>query len=65
MAKLALARAFVRDSQLILPMNRPALLMLPQEFEFFEKFREMARGRSALIISHRFSTVRLADCIYV
>ena len=35
------------------------------EFAFFEHFREMAKGRSALIISHRFSTVRLADRVYV
>jgi ATP-binding cassette subfamily B protein len=63
--KLALARAFVRDSQLILLDEPTSSLDATAEFEFFEKFREMARGRSALIISHRFSTVRLADCIYV
>lgn len=63
--KLALARAFVRDSQLILLDEPTSSLDAAAEFEFFEKFREMAHGRSALIISHRFSTVRLADCIYV
>ena len=63
--KLALARAFVRDSQLILLDEPTSSLDATAEFEFFEKFRQMARGRSALIISHRFSTVRLADCIYV
>lgn len=63
--KLALARAFVRDSQLILLDEPTSSLDAAAEFEFFEKFREMARGRSALIISHRFSTVRLADQIYV
>lgn len=63
--KLALARAFVRDSQLILLDEPTSSLDATAEFEFFEKFREMARGRSALIISHRFSTVRLADRIYV
>ncbi|MBK8185198.1 MAG: ABC transporter ATP-binding protein [Candidatus Competibacteraceae bacterium] len=63
--KLALARAFVRDSQLILLDEPTSALDAASEFEFFEKFREMARGRSALIISHRFSTVRLADRIYV
>ena len=63
--KLALARAFVRDSQLILLDEPTSSLDAASEFEFFEKFREMARGRSALIISHRFSTVRLADRIYV
>lgn len=63
--KVALARTFVRDSQLILLDEPTSSLDAAAEFEFFEKFREMARGRSALIISHRFSTVRLADRIYV
>lgn len=63
--KLALARAFVRDSQLILLDEPTSSLDAAAEFEFFEKFRDMAKGRSALIISHRFSTVRLADRIYV
>lgn len=63
--KLALARAFVRDSQLILLDEPTSALDAAAEFEFFEKFREMARGRAALIISHRFSTVCLADRIYV
>lgn len=63
--QIALARAFVRDSQLIL-LDEPTSALDPAaEFEFFERFREMARGRSALIVSHRFSTVRLAKRIYV
>lgn len=63
--KLALARTFVRNSQLILLDEPTSSLDAASEFDFFEKFREMVRGRSALIISHRFSTVRLADHIYV
>jgi ATP-binding cassette subfamily B protein len=63
--KLALARAFVRDSQLIILDEPTSSLDAAAEFAFFEKFREMAKGRSALIISHRFSTVRLADRVYV
>jgi ATP-binding cassette subfamily B protein len=63
--KLALARAFVRDSQLIILDEPTSSLDAAAEFAFFEKFRDMARGRSALIISHRFSTVRLADHVYV
>lgn len=63
--KLALARAFVRESQFIILDEPTSSLDAAAEFEFFEKFREMAKGRSALIISHRFSTVRLADRVYV
>ncbi|NTU65037.1 MAG: ABC transporter ATP-binding protein, partial [Chloroflexi bacterium] len=63
--KLALARAFVRDSQLIILDEPTSSLDAAAEFSFFEKFRDMAQGRSALIISHRFSTVRLADRVYV
>ena len=63
--KLALARAFVRRTQLIILDEPTSSLDAAAEFAFFEKFRDMARGRSALIISHRFSTVRLADRVYV
>lgn len=63
--KLALARAFVRRSQLIILDEPTSSLDAAAEFSFFEKFRAMAQGRSALIISHRFSTVRLADRVYV
>jgi len=63
--KLALARALIRDSQLVMLDEPTSSLDAAAEFEFFEKFRTLVRGRSALIISHRFSTVRLADRIYV
>jgi ATP-binding cassette subfamily B protein len=63
--KLALARAFVRDSQLIILDEPTSSLDAAAEFDFFEKFRTMVQGRAALIISHRFSTVRLADRVYV
>jgi ATP-binding cassette subfamily B protein len=63
--KLALARAYVRKSQLIILDEPTSSLDAAAEFAFFERFREMAAGRSALIISHRFSTVRLADRVYV
>lgn len=63
--KLALARAYVRRSQLIVLDEPTSSLDAAAEFEFFEKFRLMAAGRSALIISHRFSTVKLADRVFV
>jgi ATP-binding cassette subfamily B protein len=63
--KLALARAFIRDPQLVILDEPTSSLDAAAEFEFFENFRVMAKGRSALVISHRFSTVSLADRIYV
>ncbi|MEZ5589957.1 MAG: ABC transporter ATP-binding protein [Gammaproteobacteria bacterium] len=63
--KLALARALVRDAQLVMLDEPTSSLDAAAEFDFFEKFRDMVQDRSALIISHRFSTVRLADRIYV
>jgi len=63
--KLDLARAFVRNAPLIILDEPTSSLDAAAEFAFFDKFRAMAQGRSALIISHRFSTVRLADRIYV
>jgi ATP-binding cassette subfamily B protein len=63
--KIALARALVRDAYLVL-LDEPTSSLDPAaEFEFFENFRSVIAGRSALIVSHRFSTVRLADRIYV
>lgn len=63
--KLALARAFLRDAQIIV-LDEPTSAMDPNaEYEFFENFRRLAQGKSAVIISHRFSTVKMADCIYV
>lgn len=63
--KLALARAFVRDAQLVV-LDEPTSSMDAQaEQEVFEAFRQLIEGRSAIIISHRFSTVRMADRICV
>lgn len=63
--KLALARAYVRKSQLIVLDEPTSSLDAAAEFAFFEKFRTMAAGRAALVISHRFSTVRLVDRVFV
>lgn len=59
------ARAFLRDAQLIVLDEPTSALDAQAEYDLFVKFRELVAGRAAVIISHRFSTVRLADCIYV
>jgi ATP-binding cassette, subfamily B, bacterial len=63
--KIALARAFLRPSELIV-LDEPTSALDPKsEFEVFEKFRQLAADRSTLLISHRLSTVKMADRIYV
>ena len=63
--KVALARALLRESPIIVLDEPTSALDARAEFDFYERFRAIARGRSAVLISHRFSTVRLADRIYV
>jgi ATP-binding cassette subfamily B protein len=63
--KIALARAFMRDAQLLI-LDEPTSSLDPQaEYDVFARFRELTRGKSAVFISHRFSTVRLANRIIV
>ena len=63
--RIALARAFFRDAPFIV-LDEPTAAVDPRgEHELFERIRELARGRAVLLISHRFSTVRSADRIYV
>jgi len=63
--KVALARAFVRGAE-ILVLDEPTSALDPlAEWRVFERIREMAQGRAVLLISHRFSTVRLADRIHI
>ncbi|MCP4665707.1 MAG: ABC transporter ATP-binding protein [Deltaproteobacteria bacterium] len=63
--KVALARAFFRDAQ-ILVLDEPTSAMDSQsEYEVFKRFRQSLGGRTAILISHRFSTVRMADRIFV
>ena len=63
--KVALARAFVRDAQ-ILVFDEPTSALDPvSEWEVFEHIRTLAKGRAVVLISHRFSTVRNADRIHI
>ena len=64
--KVALARAFMREDADILILDEPtAALDAEAEHAVFERFRTLAKGRTAILISHRFPTVRMADRIIV
>jgi ATP-binding cassette subfamily B protein len=63
--KIALARAYMRDAQVLILDEPTASLDARAEYEVFRRFAELMRGRMAVIISHRFSTVRMADRIVV
>lgn len=63
--KFALARAYMRDGQLLILDEPTATLDARAEYEVFLRFADLTRGRMAVLISHRFSTVRMADRILV
>ena len=63
--KLALARAYMRNAQVLILDEPTAALDARAEYEVFQRFAELTRGKSAILISHRFSTVRMADRILV
>jgi ATP-binding cassette subfamily B protein len=63
--KVALARAYMRDAQLLILDEPTAALDARAEYEVFLRFAELTAGRMAVLISHRFSTVRMADRILV
>jgi ATP-binding cassette subfamily B protein len=63
--KIALARAYLRDAELLILDEPTAALDARSELEVFERFAELTTGKMALLISHRFSTVRMADRIVV
>jgi ATP-binding cassette subfamily B protein len=63
--KIALARAYMRDAQLLILDEPTAALDARAEYEVFQRFSDLTRGRTAVLISHRFSTVRMADRILV
>ncbi|WP_340570377.1 ABC transporter ATP-binding protein [Stenotrophomonas sp. G106K1] len=63
--KIAIARAWMRDAQVMILDEPTAALDARAEFEVFQRFRELADNRTAVLISHRFSSVRMADRILV
>jgi ATP-binding cassette subfamily B protein len=63
--KIALARAFMRDARILILDEPTSSLDAQAEYEVFSHFRALTSGKTAIFISHRFSTVRLADRIFV
>jgi ATP-binding cassette subfamily B protein len=63
--KIALARAFMRDAPVLILDEPTSSLDAQAEYDIFQRFRHLTAGRSVIFISHRFSTVRLADRILV
>ena len=63
--KVAIARAYMRDAQVLILDEPTAALDARAEFEIFQRFKELSQGKTAVLISHRFSSVRMADRILV
>lgn len=63
--KVAIARAYMRDAQVLVLDEPTAALDARSEFEVFQRFKELSVGKTAVLISHRFSSVRMADRILV
>jgi ATP-binding cassette subfamily B protein len=63
--KIAIARAYMRDAQVMILDEPTAALDARAEYEVFKRFKELSEGRTAVLISHRFSSVRMADRILV
>ncbi len=63
--KIALARAYMRDAQILILDEPTASLDARAEHQVFQRFADLTRGKTAILISHRFSTVRMADSILV
>ncbi|MEO7768630.1 MAG: ATP-binding cassette domain-containing protein, partial [Ferruginibacter sp.] len=63
--KIALARAYMRNSQLVILDEPTAALDARSEYEVFQRFAELTKDKAAMLISHRFSTVRMANRILV
>ena len=63
--KVALARALLRDARIIILDEPTSSMDAKSEYAVFNRFRDLAHDRTAILISHRFSTIRMADCIYM
>ena len=63
--KIAIARAYMRDAEMLILDEPTAALDARSEYEVFQRFRDLSKGKTAVLISHRFSTVRMADRIVV
>ena len=63
--KLAIARAFARDASVLILDEPTASLSVQAEYELFCRFHEFSRGRTTILVSHRFSTLSIADRIFV
>ena len=63
--KISLARAYMRDAQVLILDEPTASLDARAEFEVYQRFVDLTAGKMAVVISHRFSTVRMADRILV
>ena len=63
--KVALARAYMRDAQIMILDEPTAALDARSEYEVFQRFADVTKNKTAVLISHRFSTVRMADRIMV
>ncbi len=63
--KVAIARAYMREADVLILDEPTAALDARSEYEVFERFKELSQGKTAVLISHRFSSVRMADRILV
>jgi ATP-binding cassette subfamily B protein len=63
--KIAIARAFLHDGEIIIFDEPTSSLDVQAESEVFEKLHQLVKGKTAILISHRLSTVKMVDCIYV
>jgi ATP-binding cassette subfamily B protein len=63
--KIAIARAYMREAEVLILDEPTAALDARAEFEVFQRFKELSAGKTAILISHRFSSVRMADRILV